>query len=53
MRQFGAVPKQLEMELVVKSTLNPNHPGVELRANLRSISHMCHLFEMAFVWELT
>ena len=29
------------------------HPGVELRANLKSISHMCHLFEVAFVWELT
>ena len=21
-----------------------NHPGVELRANLKSISHRCHLF---------
>ena len=30
-----------------------NHPGVELRANLESISHRCHLFEVAFVWELT
>jgi len=30
-----------------------NHPGVELRANLKSISHRCHLFEVAFVWELT
>ena len=29
------------------------HPGVELRANLKSISHRCHLFEMAFVWEVT
>ena len=29
------------------------HPGVELRANLKSISHRCHLFEVAFVWELT
>ena len=27
------------------------HPGFELRANL--ISHRCHLFEVAFVWELT
>jgi len=24
-----------------------------LRANLKSISHRCHLFEVAFVWELT
>jgi len=23
-------------------------PGVELRANLKSISHRCHLFEVAF-----
>ena len=29
------------------------HPGVELRANRKSISHRCHLFEVAFVWELT
>jgi len=29
------------------------HPGVKLRANLKSISHRCHLFEVAFVWELT
>ena len=29
------------------------HPGVELRANLESISNRCHLFEIAFVWELT
>ena len=30
-----------------------SHPGVELRENLKSISHRCHLFEVAFVWELT
>ena len=29
------------------------HPGVELRKNLKSISHRRHLFEVAFVWELT
>ena len=28
---------------------NPR-PGVELRANLKSISHRCHLFEVVFVW---
>jgi len=28
-------------------------PGVELRANPKSISHRCHLFEVAFVWKLT
>ena len=31
----------------------PVHPEVELRANRRSISHRCHLFEVAYVWELT
>jgi hypothetical protein len=30
-----------------------HHPGVELRANLKSIPHRCHLFGVAFVWELT
>ena len=28
------------------------HPGVDVRANLKSICHRCHLFEVAFVWEL-
>ena len=32
---------------------SPVHPGVELRANLNSIFHRCHLFEMACVLELT
>ena len=31
----------------------PSHPGAELRANLKPISHECHLFDVAFVWELT
>ena len=35
------------------SGLVGSHPGVELRANLKSISHRCYLFEVAFVWELT
>ena len=29
------------------------HPGFEMRANRKSISHRCYLFEVAFVWELT
>jgi hypothetical protein len=29
------------------------HLGVEFRANHKSISHRCHLFEVASVWELT
>ena len=33
--------------------LAPIHPGVELRANLESISHRCYLFEAAFAWEMT
>ena len=32
---------------------SPGHPGVELRANLRPISHRCHLLEVALVCELT
>ena len=31
----------------------PSHPGVELRANLKSISRRCHPILLAFVWELT
>ena len=31
----------------------PPHPGVDLRANLESISHKCNLFEVAFLLELT
>ena len=30
-----------------------DHPGVELKANIKSISHRCHQFEVALVWELT
>ena len=29
------------------------HPGVELTANLKSISYRCHLIEVAFALELT
>ena len=29
-----------------------NHPGVELRANLKSISHRCQQILVAFVFEL-
>ena len=35
----------------VESTANfENYPGVDMRANFKSISHICHLFEVAFVW---
>jgi len=30
-----------------------HHPGGNSGANLKSISHRCYLFEVAFVWELT
>ena len=30
-----------------------NQPGVELRANFKSIPHRCHLFAVAFESELT
>ena len=33
--------------------LQAPHPGGNLGANLKSISHRCYLFEVAFVWELT
>ena len=29
------------------------HPGVVLRANLKSTSHRYHVFEVGSVWELT
>ena len=29
------------------------HPGGNPGANLKSISHRCFLFEVAFLWELT
>ena len=37
----------------VSTSIDAPHPGEEMRANLKSISHRCHLFEVAFVWELT
>ena len=29
------------------------HPGGSLGSNLKSISHRCYLFEVAFVWDMT
>ena len=42
-----------KMQRKMKAMGTQSHPGFELRANLSSISHKCHLFEVAFVWELT
>ena len=44
----GGVPRA-----VLRQAHTVNHPVVELRANLKSISHRCQLFDVAFVWELT
>ena len=41
------------MPLKEARSVSFHHPGVELRANRRSISHRCYFFEVAFVWELT
>jgi len=35
------------------SSVQRFHPGGNPGANLKSISHRCYLFEVAFVWELT
>ena len=39
-------PKELSLSFL-------NHPGGKPWANLKSISHKCHLILVAFVWELT
>ena len=36
-----------------KTALARNHPGGNPWANLKSMSHRCHLMLVAFVWELT
>ena len=36
-----------------KLPIDPPHPGGNLVANLKSISHRCHPILVAFVWELT
>ena len=40
-------------ETLISTKTAATHPGVELRANLKAISHRCHLFQVAFLWELT
>ena len=42
-----------DLEIAAQQVFDVLHPGVELRADLKSMSHRCHLFEVAFVWELT
>jgi len=43
---------QLQTSQPFTFTVQPR-PGVESRGNVNSIFHRCHLFEVAFVWELT
>jgi len=57
-KQGGFTGSSEEAKVTPKPRRDPpflylSHPGVELRENLRSISHRCHLFEVACVWELT
>ena len=45
--------KELGIDLMIDSWLSLSHPGVELRANLKSISHRCYLREVVFESDLT
>ena len=47
------VYQNIQMDAASKASVAAHHPGVELRANLKSISPRCHPFEVAFVWDLT
>ena len=49
---LGLAAFHLSMLILAVRPLPP-HSGVELRANLRSISHRSHTFEVAFLWGLT
>ena len=62
--RLGSLALRLQPRWTLDEWILEIHPGVELRANLKSMSHKCHLevksishrcylFEVAFVWELT
>ena len=51
-RAPGTIPVSLR-DLHSPRASNPIHPGSNPGANLKSISHRCYSFEVAFVWELT
>ena len=56
--RFSAASQQQRMGLSCQGLHAPPlavacHPGGNPGANLKSISYRCHLFEVAFVWELT
>ena len=44
----GAASVESATFIVIPHGLAVNHPGVELMANLKSISHICHLFMVAY-----
>ena len=52
-----AIPRELIRRCVGHALFTHHpaacHPGGNPGANLKSISHRCYLFEVAFVWELT
>ena len=47
-----ALHTSLDQDAVAED-LEGDHSGVDLRADLKSISHRCHRFEVVCVWELT
>ena len=52
-RLYVAVPGGWSREGASSSPTTSSHHGGNPGANLKSISHRCCLFEVAFVWELT
>ena len=50
---MSEVPLYRSSERLPAATRIINRPGGNPGANLKSISHRCYLFEVAFVWELT
>ena len=48
---YAYAPAEL-FKCLISDMFSP-HPGVELREDLKSISHICYLLEVKYVWELT
>ena len=44
---------RIPVSAALTSCSSPIHPGGDPRENLKSISHRCYLFEVAFAWDLT
>ena len=49
----SSCPTQDSRPGLASSALCCLHPGAKVRANIKSISNRCNLFEVAFVWKLT